>query len=174
MNSFYGDRLQGMLTDPSQFQGSPGFQFALGTGLDAAKAQMAQGGMDQSGNALARLTQLGTGYATQDFGNTADRLGHLNAQEQNYDLGNKNFGVNMFSANNNFADANARNATTNQNDWWGQNNQGQQIQNQFALGQGRNNIDWFGANTQRGNAMTNNWQQQQTFQANHFPPPPRY
>lgn len=106
-NALYENELRKMLTDPGSFQGTPGFQFALDQGLGAInRSNSAQ---RSSGNVLAQLTKYGTGLAMQDYGNQMGRLGSLQGQAQQYDLGQ------------------------------GQNaNQAQSIANQFALGQGQN------------------------------------
>lgn len=81
----YQNKLRGLLEDPSSFQKTPGFQFALETGSDAINRSNSR--MRGSGNALAALTQYGTGLASQEYGAQLDRLGKLTGQEQQYDLG---------------------------------------------------------------------------------------
>jgi hypothetical protein len=46
---------------------TPGYQFTLQQGLDAAKSSAAAGGMLNSGNTLQALTQYGTGLADQTY-----------------------------------------------------------------------------------------------------------
>lgn len=60
------------------FRGSPGYQFALGQGEQAAEQAGARTG--QGGNTLKALTQYATGYADQDFYNY---LSSLNNAYQN-------------------------------------------------------------------------------------------
>lgn len=83
----YGNALRKMVTDPNSFQGTPGFQFALNTGLDSTARGSAASGLRGSGNALAALQQYGTGLAMQDYGNQFSRLAQAAGQEQGYDLG---------------------------------------------------------------------------------------
>lgn len=169
MDDFYGNKLKQYMTDPSSYSGSPGFQFALQTGLDGMSRKLAAGGFSGSGNALAELTKYGTGLASQDYGATLDRLGKLQGQEQNYDLG-LGQNANQATANSNTAQRNAwdyelggqKNANDAQNNFWNYNvNQQQNAntaarnQNDFALGNGRNAIDWFNAGTNRGTAQSN-------------------
>ena len=109
MNELYGNQLNKMLTEPGGFQGTPGFKFALDSGLEAVGRSNSR--MRGSGNALAALTKYGTGLAQQDYGSQMDRLGRLNGQEQQYDLGQTRNA-------NDFQLGQAQNATTNQRDFW--------------------------------------------------------
>jgi hypothetical protein len=107
MNPLFSNQLNQMLT--GGYQGTPGFQFALDTGLQAVdRSNSRQRG---SGNALAALTKYGTGLAQQDYGNQMDRLGRLQGQEQQFALGRE-------SNSNQFQLGQAQNATTNQRDFW--------------------------------------------------------
>ena len=58
--------------NPGMFHGSPGYQFALGQGEQAAEQAGARTG--QGGNTLKALTQYATGYADQDFYNYLNSL----------------------------------------------------------------------------------------------------
>lgn len=87
MASVYENQLQQLLTNPGSFQGTPGFGFARDQGLQAASRSAAARGMRGSGNVLAELTKLGTGYAMQDYGSQVDRLGRLTGQDQANELG---------------------------------------------------------------------------------------
>jgi len=108
MNNLYGNELSKMF-QPGGYEGSTGFKFALDTGLDAVnRSNSRQRG---SGNALLALTKYGTGLAQQDYGNQMDRLGRLQGQEQQYDLG-------QTQASNQFQLGQAGNANTAQRDWW--------------------------------------------------------
>lgn len=82
---FYENHLKGLLTDPSSFQKTPGFQTALDTGMQGI--QRSNSRMRGSGNVLAALTKYGTGLANQEYGNQVDRLGRLVGQEQGFALG---------------------------------------------------------------------------------------
>ena len=139
----YSSQLDSLLTNPSGFSGTPGFQFALDTGMQGVERGMAS--QRGSGNALAALSKYGTGLAQQDYGNQVDRLGHLSGQQQQYDLG---LGQNMNSAQNNmnnFSLGQARNsndATRNAND--------------FSLGTTRNSNDLSLGNARNQNEANNN------------------
>ncbi len=152
-SGFYDNQLKKMLTNPSSFQGTPGFKFALGQGTEAVNRRMAAGGMGESGNALAKLMEYGTGLAQQDYGNQMDRLGRLSGQDQQFTLGQGQ---------------NANTAMRNQHDYnlgqgqldlgYGQLGQAAlKNQNDYNLAQGRNGIDWYNAQTGRGSAMSNSW-----------------
>ncbi len=59
--------------NPAQFQGSPGYQFQLGQGLNAVtNSAAARGGL--GGNALKALQGYGTGLANQDWSNYLAQL----------------------------------------------------------------------------------------------------
>lgn len=148
MAQLYQDQLKKMLTDPKAFQGTPGFKFALDSGLDAAKRKMASMGMGNSGNALAELTKLGTGMAMQDYGNQVDRLGRLTGQEQQFSLG-------AYNAGNQFALGQQQNALAGQRDWWN----ADQGYDQNAMAEARDYNNWnlgrMNADTSRGNMLVN-------------------
>ena len=186
MANFYENKLQGLLNDPGSFQATPGYQFALGQATDAANRGLNARGMGGSGNALAELTKLGAGYASQEYGNQVDRLGRLTGQQQQYDLGKEqnanqfslgstrnandfalggqrnsnDYNLGMYRASNDFGLGSERNAIDAQANRWNALHQNRQ----FDLGQQRNAIDWFGAgtnqqnaDTNRGNALANNY-----------------
>lgn len=153
----YANKLQDYLNNPGSFQASPGFQFALQTGLDGVQRKLAAGGMSDSGNALAELTKYGTGLASQEYGNTLDRLGNFAGQQNQFNLGNK-------TADNAYSLGLQQNANQAQKNWWdydlglGQNaNQAARNQNDFNLGQDRNQIDWYNAGTNRGSAQSTDY-----------------
>lgn len=164
MDNQYGNLLKQYLTSPGSYNGSAGFKFALDTGLDGVNRKLAAGGMSGSGNALAELTKYGTGLAMQDYGNTLDRLGKLQGQEQQYDV---NQVQNANTAQRNAWDydlGQTQNALKGQNDWWNYNlgqtqnaNTAANNQNNFNLGVQRNNVDWFNAGTNRGNAQSGDY-----------------
>lgn len=60
--------------DMSQFQQSPGYQFAMEQGTQAVTGSQAAGGMLQSGNTMKELTQFGQGLANQEFNNYINQL----------------------------------------------------------------------------------------------------
>ena len=123
MDEFYGNALKSMMTNPGGFSGTPGFKFALNTGLDAVGRQNSRN--RGSGNALAALTQYGTGLAQQDWGNQVDRLGRLQGQQQQFQLGmdsnaNQRQSIdNQRLANDNqFQLGQTQNALSGQRDFW--------------------------------------------------------
>lgn len=82
---YFQNSLRGLLEDPNSFQRTPGFEFALDTGLEAVnRSNSRQRG---SGNALLDLTKFATGLANQEYGSQVDRMGNLLGQEQQFDLG---------------------------------------------------------------------------------------
>lgn len=173
MANFYEDQLKGLLGNPGSFQGTPGFQFARDQGLEAANRQFAARGTGASGNALAELTRLGTGYAMQDYGNQVDRLGRLTGQQQQYDLGvsgqknqydlglrgidsqntanANNYNLGLYRASNDYTLGSERNALDAQSNWWGANN----MNNNYNLGKERNQTDLWNTGINQQNADTN-------------------
>jgi hypothetical protein len=113
---FYQNQLQGLISNPSSFSGTPGYQFALNQSLDALNHQ--NSAIRGSGNALAALTDRAGGMASQNYGDYLKTLGGLTGQEQNYDLG--------LAGANNTAQSNANQFSLGQ----------QQNANTLALGQG--------------------------------------
>jgi len=64
----------------SAFQTSPGYQFTLDQGTQAALRGASAAGMLNSGNTLTALDQYGTGVANQEYGSWLDRLNGLSGQ----------------------------------------------------------------------------------------------
>ena len=128
-SGYYQNKLKGMLDDPGSFQGTPGFKFALDTGLESVNRAMGAKGFNGSGNLLSELMKYGTGLATQDYGSHIDRLGKLMGEENAYSLGSD------------------RNAL-----------EGENINNQFSLGRERNANDRYSTdlNFLLGNKRTDN------------------
>lgn len=62
------------------FQAGPGYNFALGQGIQALDRSAAGSGMFGSGNAAMALNDYGQGMANQEYGNWLQRLGGLGAQ----------------------------------------------------------------------------------------------
>lgn len=156
-NNPYEKQLQGLLTNPGSFQGTPGFQFAFDTGLEGVNRQLAARGMTGSGNQLAEIMKYGTGLAQQDYGNQVDRLGRFSGQQQQYNLGNK-------QADNSFTLGVGQNANTAQRNAWdfnlGQNQNEMNAAknyNQYNLDSWGNSINQQNANTQLGNARANDF-----------------
>jgi hypothetical protein len=148
---FYENSLKGLLTDPSSFQGTPGFQFALGQGLNAVNRSNSR--MRGSGSALAALTNYGTGLATQDYGNEVDRMGRLLGQEQNYDLGQGNLklGTDRLAWDKNFGQGQLANQQyANQTQRLGN-------QQQFGLGMYQAGNNFALGKEQNANTAQNNW-----------------
>lgn len=116
MDNLYGNQLNTLLTNPGSFQGSPGFNFALNTGLDGVARQNSR--VRGSGNALAALTQYGTGLAQQDYGNQVDRLGRLQGQQQQYQLGTDSNNNQRQSIDNQYSLGQTQNALSGQRDFW--------------------------------------------------------
>lgn len=171
MDSTYGNLLKQYLQTPGSYTGSPGFTFARDQGLQAAQRQAQAQGMGNSGNVLAELTKLGTGYASQDYGSTIDRLGKLSGQEQSYDLGQ---GQNANTAESNRLTGirdtnqyslgqaqNANTATRNANDFTlgqGQNaNTAQRNANDFGLGTYQATNQYNLGHEANTNTAQNNW-----------------
>ncbi len=70
----------GNATATSAFQTSPGYQFTLDQGTQAALRGASAAGMLNSGNTLTALSQYGTGLANQEYGSWLDRLNGLSGQ----------------------------------------------------------------------------------------------
>lgn len=152
MDTTYANKLRDLVSNPGSFSGTPGFKFALDTGLDAVNRSNSR--MRGSGNALAALTQYGTGLAQQDYGAEVDRMGRLTGQEQQFQLGTDANTNNATRTANDFALGSQANANTAQNNRWNYDLGGQANANtvqrnawDYSLGQGRN------ANDATGNAM---------------------
>ncbi len=84
-NSLYANKLDELIRSPGSFQGTPGFQFALDSGLQGVQRGMSS--QRGSGNALAALMDRGIGVANQNYTDYAKLLGGLSGQEQQYDIG---------------------------------------------------------------------------------------
>jgi hypothetical protein len=65
------------LQNPGAFQQSPGYQWALGQGMQGIERSAAARGGAASGNALKALAQFNQGLASQDFGNWWNRQAGL-------------------------------------------------------------------------------------------------
>jgi hypothetical protein len=98
-----------------------------------------------------------------DLGLRADSLGNKRADQD--------FGLGMFRANNDFTLGSQQNANTAQRNWWDNVNTrdansiaatGQE--NQFNLSKERNGIDWWNAQTNRGQARSQDYWTGQKFQ----------
>lgn len=186
---FYNGQLKDLLTNPGSFQTTPGFDFALKTGLGSISGQNSR--MRGSGNVLAALTQYGTGLANQEYGNQVNRLGQLLGQEQSYDLGQGNlklgndrlawdkqygqgqldnqrtandqqFGLGMYRAGNDFALGSEQNANTAQNNWWNYNLGREQNANTAAANQNNYNVNMARLPIDWYNAGTNRGSAQST------------
>jgi len=167
INPLYENQLKGLLTDPNSFSGTPGFQFALNSGLGSINSSnSAQRG---SGNVLAALTKYGTGLAQQDYGNQRDFLGKMTGQEQQYGLGHEQnanqstdianryklgseanantrtandqqFGLGMYNAGNQYNLGMTNAGNTAQNNYWNYMLGGQQNANTAANNQNNYNL----------------------------------
>ncbi len=173
MDPFYGNQLKNLLSNPGSFERTPGFNFALDTGLEGVKRKLAVEGKGDSGNALAELMQYGTGLANQEYGNQIDRLGRLTGQEQQYGLGQEQNANNAQNNAWNYDLGQGRLANDAQNNWWNYNlGQGQNANtaarnaNDFNTAQSRTAVDWFNAGTNRGQAQSNDWFNNQNNQLN--------
>ena len=75
----YQTQLNTLMSDPSSVTSTPGYQFQLQQGLTGTQRTAAAGGMLNSGNTLAALTQYGQNYAStsyeQQFSNLAQLSG---------------------------------------------------------------------------------------------------
>lgn len=156
----YESRLRAVLDNPGSVEDNAAFRFARDQGLSAAQRSGSR--MRGSGNVMAELTKLGTGYAAQGYGDEVDRLGRLLGQEQQFKLG---------------TDQNANAATRNANDFTlgtqANANTRRRGDQDFGLGMGRLGVDrsrlalddrntsasnatnWFNAITNRGSAAGN-------------------
>lgn len=104
------NRLRDLIDNPDSFTGSPGFTFARDQGLQAANRAMSR--TRGSGNALAELTRLGTGYAAQDYGNEFERLAGVVRDENQMALGTEANRINATRASNDFTLGSQANANT--------------------------------------------------------------
>jgi len=84
-NAMYANALglngpQGNQAATQAFQVNPGYQFALGQGIQALDRSAAGSGMFGSGNAAMALNDYGQGMANQQYGNWLSGLSGLNNQ----------------------------------------------------------------------------------------------
>lgn len=84
-NPLYTNQLRSLLTDPSSFATTPGYQFIRDQALEATQRQNAS--QRGSFNAMAALADRGAGLAATEYGSQIDRLSRLEGQQQQYDLG---------------------------------------------------------------------------------------
>lgn len=87
-NTMYGNALglngtSGTQAAQDAYTMSPGTQFSIDQGLQAAERARAASGMLGSGNTSADAIKLAQGYASQDYGDWLDRLNGLNTQYGN-------------------------------------------------------------------------------------------
>jgi len=156
----YEARLKALISNPSSIRDTPGYRFNLDQGLEAAQRSGSR--MRGSGNVLAELQKLGSGYAESTYGAEVDRLGGLLGQEQQFKLG---------------TDQNTNAATRNANDFTlgrqANDNTRRRGDQDFGIGMGRLGLDrgrldlegrnsaasnatnWFNAVTNRGNVAGN-------------------
>jgi hypothetical protein len=73
----YQSQLQGLLSDPSKIQQTPGYQFAVDQGNQAINRSAAAKGMLNSGGVLAELAKYGQGMASQQYDTQTNRLADL-------------------------------------------------------------------------------------------------
>ncbi len=73
----YANKLKSLLENPDSIADTGVYKFAFDQGNQALQRSAAARGMTGSGNTLAELMKYGQGYASQQFGNYADRLSGL-------------------------------------------------------------------------------------------------
>lgn len=78
----YIDKLNGLMSNPSSIQDTPGYKFAFDQGQQALERSQAAKGMGTSGNALAELTKYGQGMASQQFDKMANLYSGLAGANQ--------------------------------------------------------------------------------------------
>jgi hypothetical protein len=183
MDNPYRNQLNSLLTNPNSFNGSPGFQFALNSGMDGVARKFAAMGMGNSGNVLGEMSRYGTGLAQQDYGNSVDRLGRLAGEQDQTDLGNKTadnayalgqgnlalgnkqadqgFGLGMYRAGNDFTLGQQQNQNSAQNNFWNYSLGADRNNLAAAENQNNYNLGMYGAQTQRGAQQSNAWSQGQ-------------
>jgi hypothetical protein len=132
------------------YASTPGFQFALDTGLDSVKRKMAASGMLHSGGTLQELLKYGTGLAMQGYDKYADRLQQQRQGDQQYGLG-------MYRAGNDYDLGKGGLANQAQGQWYDYDLGKERNAIAGSDSQNRYNIDWFNANTNRGNAESNDY-----------------
>ena len=145
------NRLKEMLDNPASFQESPGFKFNVNRSMDALNRNLSARGLNNSGKQLEDLTELATGLSLQDYGNQLDRLGRFDAQDKDfalgsyqaanqYDLGKESNRNAQFGTAANYDLGLRRDALD---------------QNRFGLQEDESDLNWYNAQTQRGNALRN-------------------
>ena len=148
------------------YEQTPGFQYALNTGLDAVKRKFAAGGMGNSGNAMNELLKTGIGMADQNYNTWADRNLQQDTANKNYNLGmfnaQGNLGLGMYKAGNDFTLGQQSNANNALGSWYnydlGKERNGlnaADMQNRYNIDNANNDVNWWNADTNRGNAMGN-------------------
>lgn len=70
----YQQQMQQLMTDPSSIEGTPGYQFRLGQGINAIDRSAAARGMLNSGNRLYDLENYAQGLASAEYDNQLNRL----------------------------------------------------------------------------------------------------
>src|SRR5512139_273650 len=73
----YQNKLKSLLTDPSQIQETPAYQFTKQQGEQAINRSAAAKGMLNSGSVLAELQKYGSGLASQEYSGQVNRLAEL-------------------------------------------------------------------------------------------------
>lgn len=132
------------------FSASPGFKFALDSGLEAVKRTMAARGMLHSGNALSELMRTGIGMAGQEYGNWDQRR---IAEKQ----GDQGFGLGMYKAGNDYALGQGGLANQAQGQWYDYDLGKERNGLAAAADQNQYNLNWFNADTSRGSAESSDW-----------------
>lgn len=127
--------------DASTFQQSPGFQFALGQGIEAIGNKAAASGGAMGGNTLKAIADYTTGAASQDYNQQFSNM--LNAYNTNYGRSLDAYDASLASYNVNYQNAlqgnklsfdeGLANQTTNFNQWL--------ANNQNTFGQGLSTFD---------------------------------
>lgn len=84
--SGYQNQLQGLLSDPSKIQQTPGYQFDIEQGNQAINRSAAAKGMGSSGGILAELAKYGQGMASKEYGTQVNRLQDLMRGSQQFGL----------------------------------------------------------------------------------------
>ena len=144
--------LLGLGQAPEGFRGyeeSPGYQFQLQQGLDAAQSSAAAQGGLMSGKTLADLNTYGQGMANQDYQTYLNRLQGIGAQGQSAAGMQANaagqYGANGMNALASMGDARAAGIVGSANAW------GQGIQNAVQ------GLGYMQANQQPGQSMWPAW-----------------
>jgi len=72
-----GDRLMGLINDPSSIRDTPGYQFQYDQGMEAMNAKNASQGNRYSGRAMEEAGRFGTGLADQMYNQEMNRYASL-------------------------------------------------------------------------------------------------